>query len=81
MSALPADTRLAKYCRRAGAGVRNNMALKLGPTGLGSGIDKDRADYFFLAKISLIKPFFRACVRTWFIRLTLQLRAAQRGQR
>ena len=45
------------------------MALKLRPTGLGSGIDKDRADYFFLAKISLIKPFFRACVRTWFIRL------------
>ena len=38
MSALPADTRLAKYCRRAGAGVRNNMALKLRPTGLGSGI-------------------------------------------
>ena len=29
MSALPADTRLAKYCRRAGAGLRNNMALKL----------------------------------------------------
>ena len=45
MSALPADTRLAKYCRRAGAGVRNNMALKLRPTGLGSGFDKDRPDY------------------------------------
>src|SRR5207342_1967563 len=45
MSALPADTRLAKYCRRAGADVRNNMALKLRPTGLGSGIDKDRPDY------------------------------------
>ena len=45
MSALPADTRLAKYCRRAGAGVRNNMPLKLGPTGLGSAIDKDRPDY------------------------------------
>jgi hypothetical protein len=25
--------------------VRNNMALKLRPTGLGSGIDKDRPDY------------------------------------
>ena len=28
-----------------GSGVRNNMALKLGPTGLGSAIDKDRPDY------------------------------------
>ena len=36
---------IAKYCRRAGAGVRNNMALKLGPTGLGFGIDKDRQDF------------------------------------
>ena len=25
--------------------MRNNMALKLRPTGLGSGIDKDRPDY------------------------------------
>jgi hypothetical protein len=36
-------TRRAKYCRRAG--VRNNMPLKLRPTGLGSRIDKDRPDY------------------------------------
>ena len=28
------------------------MTVKLRPTGLGSGIDKDRADYFFLANIS-----------------------------
>ena len=43
MPALPADTRPAKYCRRAG--LRINIPLKLRPTGLGSGIDKDRPDY------------------------------------
>jgi hypothetical protein len=48
----PADSRSAKYCRRTGVGVRNNLALKLRPAGLSSGIDKDRADYFFLANIS-----------------------------
>ena len=31
MLALPADTRPAKYCRRAEASVRNNMALKAPP--------------------------------------------------
>jgi hypothetical protein len=41
----PADSRSAKYCRRTGVGVRNNLALKLRPAGLSSGIDKDRADY------------------------------------
>jgi hypothetical protein len=46
------DSRSAKYCRRTGVGVRNNLALKLRPAGLSSGIDKDRADYFFLANIS-----------------------------
>ena len=34
MPALPADTRRAKYCRRAGVGI--NMPLKLRPTALGS---------------------------------------------
>jgi hypothetical protein len=47
-----ADSRSAKYCRRTGVGVKNNLALKLRPAGLGSGIDTDRADYFFLANIS-----------------------------
>jgi hypothetical protein len=31
MLALPADTRPAKYCRRAEASVRNNMPLKAPP--------------------------------------------------
>jgi hypothetical protein len=31
-------------------------------------LDKDRPDYFFLDKISSIKPFLRACVRSWLIR-------------
>ena len=35
----------SEYCRRAGAGVRNNMALKLRPTGLGSGIHRDGQDF------------------------------------
>jgi hypothetical protein len=47
-----ADSGWAKYCRRTGVGVKNNLALKLRPAGLGSGMDKDRADYFFLANIS-----------------------------
>jgi hypothetical protein len=41
----PADSRSAKYCRRTGVGVRNNLALKLRPAGLSSGIDKDCPDY------------------------------------
>jgi hypothetical protein len=47
-----ADSRSAKSAGARGVGVKNNLALKLRPAGLGCGIDTDRADYFFLANIS-----------------------------